>query len=866
MKKFFIGIGILIGICLVIILLLPFLVDLDRFKETAISRAQEALGRDVDLDHIRLRVIPGLGAEITGIRIADNPSFSSEEFLSIEEFQVRLSLLSLLKREVTVTGVSLKKPVVRVTRNAKGEFSFSDLLEASSSPQEQKDTAQGGRGRTIPPAGLLASLFVQDLFITDGRVIYRDETGSPDVGPLVVERIDLKTRDVSLQTPIRVDLSASYLHPSGQNVHLSGTLGPVGSEFKPEEIPIDIHLKIDETELKEIPVSLPVRILRGAARADMTAQGSLKETIETEGEIVATDLVCAVTGEGNREHESGTLSLRLAGRMSLEYPSQTILLDSVNMTLNENVVTATGKLITPVTSPAWDISVNGDSLDISNLLSLLPEGMAALPPDLTLPGKAGIAATLKGTASRTVIDAELDMRELDLSYGNVFKKPRGTTFTARGKAELRDRIIDITSSDLVLDQIRMNAQGSITLTDTSPVFDLGVKSRSLPLKNLSRYLLLIESSDPDGAADLDVTITGTPDTLDIGYTGRSERLHVTVRQDETPKQGPDPQRITVSGLSIDGTARSGNSFTAKGTVKISRIQAFSHDVRDMVAHYTYTPDRLVVDPVSMNMFGGSTSGTASYVFSSGTWNISPVFKNMSVRELFGALTQYGESFTGVLSGTLDIQGSASKPGLSGLKALGAIRLDRGQWQNFDLAGGTMESLLAVEGIRDVIGISEDEIEHYRETRFDSLTMNLDLNNTVLKIPNIVMKNLHIGKDTGSLAVLAGTADLVSGVLDLSGRVVLSKTQSGNMIRRAEFLQSLLDDEQRLVFPLKVQGTIQKPIPVLDADYIRDAATNYYARKGIETGVKQLKERLGVPEGDTATDEAIRKLLDGILGQ
>ncbi|MBW2558692.1 MAG: AsmA family protein, partial [Deltaproteobacteria bacterium] len=297
MKKIVIGIIVILAICLVLVILAPFMVNLDRYKGTILARVEPYLGRDVDFTHIELTILSGLGAEIQGLRVADNPGFSSTDFISLNSLQVQVELLPLLKKEIKVRKIVLKRPVVSVARNAAGEFSFDDilaLLKSRSSGQDslKKEGETAGAKSALlgrpsvawaatgspdtesssSPAAL--PLSVEELEIAGGRVLYRDEMLLPDVGTLVIDALNLTMRDVSLDLPVFVDLSADLLESGAKNVSIKGTFGPLGTLVDVQNMPLAVDLAVTSFPLARISELLPVKVLSGAVTAEVTGKGS----------------------------------------------------------------------------------------------------------------------------------------------------------------------------------------------------------------------------------------------------------------------------------------------------------------------------------------------------------------------------------------------------------------------------------------------------------------------------------------------------------------------------------------------------------------------------------------------------------------
>jgi AsmA protein len=74
-------VAIAIVALLVILIVLPFLIPVNKFRPTIEAKATEALGRKVELGNLRLSILGGsLG--IDAISIADDPKFSKGPFLT----------------------------------------------------------------------------------------------------------------------------------------------------------------------------------------------------------------------------------------------------------------------------------------------------------------------------------------------------------------------------------------------------------------------------------------------------------------------------------------------------------------------------------------------------------------------------------------------------------------------------------------------------------------------------------------------------------------------------------------------------------------------------------------------------------------
>ena len=109
-----IGIGGLLLLGVLAVVLLPPLVNLERYRTLLAQRVGRSLGREVTLGALRVSLWGGVGAEATSIHVGQASGFGAEPFLSAEALRVHVQLLPLLRGQVKVTSAVLERPRVRL--------------------------------------------------------------------------------------------------------------------------------------------------------------------------------------------------------------------------------------------------------------------------------------------------------------------------------------------------------------------------------------------------------------------------------------------------------------------------------------------------------------------------------------------------------------------------------------------------------------------------------------------------------------------------------------------------------------------------------------------------------------------------------
>ena len=617
MKKVVTGVIVILVICLVLVVLAPFMVNLDRYKGTILARVEPYLGRDIDFTHIELTILSGLGAEIQGLRVADNPRFSSADFISLDSLQVRVELLPLLKKEIKVRKIILKGPMISVARNAGGEFSFDDILASLKKKGKAAGTpsARFGRpslawaakgdsdaGSSSSPAAL--PLSVQELQIVKGKVLYRDEMLFPDAGTLVVDALNLTMKDVSFDRPISVDLGADLLESGAKNISIEGTFGPLGTPIDVPNMPLAIDLTVTSFPLARISTLLPVKTLSGA-----------------------------------------------------------------------------------------------------------------------------VTAAVKGK--------------------------------------------------------------------------------------------------------------GSPDNLSLNMRAGSDRIEFQLPPKK--KGGKLPKAGVLKGVKLDvkGTRTRKQNLQGRGTLAIEKGTFATVPFAAATSNFSYMPGRVTVDSMGMQAFDGSIQGDGFYDIKKKEWSFDPSMQGVDVSTLLNILTEHGDTFAGTLSGDLHARGAVAAGKDPKLGARGSILLAKGEWKNFNLVESVLGSLFGLEGVGRFLSYQGGEVARHKTTRFDSLDGTFDMEDTIIQVKSLTLRNIQTSKATDSVAVLKGIVDRTSKTLNLRGQVILSQRHSAELAEKADILRALLNRQGHIVLPITLKGSIRKPVPFLDTEYVLNILSSYYIQKGVQNLLKKL---------------------------
>jgi uncharacterized protein involved in outer membrane biogenesis len=201
-----------------------------KVKAMLITRMSEAFHRQVEIESISI----GLrGLRVKGFKVSEKPSFEKGMFVEAAQFLVRPKLLPLLKKQISVSEVTLISPKINITRKADGSFNFSDLMVKKVTETKKEEKVK--KGEKSPPAKvkpIAFSFLVSKVSISGGEVKFVDRTAQKLSTDL--KNINLSVYGISLVSPFFVEASFDVAKEK-----LEGSLAFKGSiDIKEETIKI----------------------------------------------------------------------------------------------------------------------------------------------------------------------------------------------------------------------------------------------------------------------------------------------------------------------------------------------------------------------------------------------------------------------------------------------------------------------------------------------------------------------------------------------------------------------------------------------------------------------------------------------------
>lgn len=325
------------GIVVLLLVLLPPLINANRYQRQIVRSMSLSLGRPVHLDNVSFHLLPVPGLTLSNLVVSEDPAFGAEPTIRANTVEASLRLSSLWRRRVEFSTVRFLEPSVNLVRNRAGRWNLADVLlhasHVNTAPTAQRRAGPAPRFPYIEATGgrvnvklgeekLPFSLTAADFALWQPsphtwRVRLRGQPDRTDVnmtdpGSL---RIEGDLRQGTVAEDVRVDLHAHwYDAPLGE-----ATLLVTGSDLGWRgQVNLDASLA-GTLEAAQVGSKLTLGGLRRAEFApthplDLQLTCSAGLSIEN---VLLKQLVCTLP-------DSAPEPLRLTSpELSLQHPEQT---------------------------------------------------------------------------------------------------------------------------------------------------------------------------------------------------------------------------------------------------------------------------------------------------------------------------------------------------------------------------------------------------------------------------------------------------------------------------------------------------------------------------------------------------------------
>ena len=836
-------------------------------KDQLLAQAEQALGRKVQIGEIGLTFWGGIGARLRNFALADDPAFSSDNFVQAADLQVNVKLMPLLNQKIEVKRVILHDPVIRVIRNAQGIFNFASLSggDRPDAPPDASDTTASIGSGGMP-------LLVALVNITNGDIQYTDQQENT---ALRISQLDLKVEDLSFDKPLRIELAAAIVSDQ-QNFQLDATFGPLGKEIQVDTLAIDGSLTLDPLDMTAVQKALPQ--VAEAIPPGLGISGPVRISSQLSGTARA---------------------LILSG---LQLTASVFESSEPNVKVTGNV----GPVGTDMDALALNTDIAFGPAGLPQLLVFAPVA-ENLPPELSADGSASVNVHVEGTLKNLAFTATVDTTQSSIQFGDQFHKAQGKRMVLSTDARMTPESIALQQAKIQLDTLELTSSGAVTLGDTLGV-DLQLDSNSVDLAGWQEILPQLQDFSPTGQMELhthvkgDVgeeqlpDITGTFDlrqvsasfaqlpqpisdlNTDITFTGQgaelkntSARIGKSVLQlavriarfmpldatytftspelwlaDVQASNGAEASSDVLKTLKSAGTARMENEQLAfSGTVSSAQGRLVNIDYTDFQTTLSLLNEIAKIDSASLQTLGGSVKASGQYDMGATPpqFQVTSQISDIELGEVFRAqMINALQYVRGKANFNLDLAGGgedweAIKPTLQGQ---GKFEVNQGALVDLNIADEVLSNITGIPGLTSIV--SQKVRKKYpviwggTDTEFADLGSQLTFREGKILLDGVYLNAVdYATRGDGWLDY--------DQQIDFHGQIILAQNLSKDIQDNVKVAKYISNTQGRVAIPFTLSGTLPEAKPLPDIATLTRQVQQGAVQKGIEAVQKKVLDKI-----------------------
>ncbi len=748
------------------ILIVPHLIDINKYHGEIQAQLQKKLGRQVSLGEMKLSIFP-LSFQVADPVVAEDKSFDTgRPFATAQNLAVSVRLLPLLHKEVDIKSLELDRPHIELVRNAQGEWNFATLgqepketpAHTAPSPAQQnpQPAEQNPQPESKKPAGELA---LAKLNISDGQLAITDL--QKHQSRAVYDHIDLSVSNFAPNQEFSLKLAAHLPGQGKETVSLEGTGGPI-RQADMLNTNFDGTLRLDQVSLSGVEKFLNSQALNGM-EGRISGDAKVKNA---EGKLASSGSI--------RLDDARIQNVNVGYPIALDYDVTDDLSNDViqihrgNLKLGSTPITIAGTVNSKPTPAQIDVKLTTTNAPIGEMARL---ASAFGGQEMSGSGSLSLDVKAQGPTS------------------NLNLNGTGKVANASLKLASLNRPVEIHNTDLSF------SQNSATLQNIAATVGQTNANGQVTLKNFAApQVQFTLNADRVNVAELQQMMNAAP-TPDRKAASRDFWRLVPEANAQSAKSG-QPSML--------------DKMTGGGTLNVGTVQYDDLVLSDVHSNVSLNHGLIQLNPLTSQLYGGQESGSVSIDLRPAQPVYSANLKtdHVDANKLISSVSSIKQMLYGVLASNVNASFSSTSADsiARGLNGTVGINLTNGKLVNLDM-------LHELGSVAKFVGISNASKGF---TTLTQLSGDFNVKNGVAQT-----NNLKAVIDGGTLAA-AGLVNLADQTLNMHVTAVLAKSMSQQVggTQIGGFMNTALANNQgELVIPVIVTGTFQHPQVAPDVEQV-----------------------------------------------
>ncbi|MGA7796102.1 MAG: AsmA family protein [Candidatus Acidiferrales bacterium] len=129
-------------VLLLVVLAVPYFVNVDRYRDTIADALAKQTGRKVTVGSIHARLFPGAGVTVAELHVGNPPGFPVGDLVGADEIRVNVALAPLLHGTIHVNSVDLVRPKLTLLTDSSGKNNYTFAAsDPSAAPAKSSDSS-----------------------------------------------------------------------------------------------------------------------------------------------------------------------------------------------------------------------------------------------------------------------------------------------------------------------------------------------------------------------------------------------------------------------------------------------------------------------------------------------------------------------------------------------------------------------------------------------------------------------------------------------------------------------------------------------------------------------------------------------------
>jgi AsmA protein len=523
-------IGGIIVLLLLIGLIAPLFINVDKYRPQIAAAIEKQTGRQVTIGAIHARLLPSAAVVVDGFQISNQKDFAAGQVISADQIRGGVTLTALLHGDIHVTSLKLVRPKLVLTQDEMGRTNYTF--------PSQEPAKSVGAGTA--DSGGFALESIDEISLVDADVSLQ-QIPSQGAQPFVVvaaHKINVEMANVLLD--------AKAINQWTANANLSGISVDVGALATPavfksgnvklENGVLDANFEVQDGKIADVKGTIHVSDVTKAqptfdiSTADLDADallGSIRQTPETHVPNNAAALAAktdTLLASGKISAERVTWSPYSGGKASAEihiYGDRIVVMPAV-MFVYGGTLQISARTDARQEPERFSANLQLRNLDVGRMLAVAPGGMKGKMTgfadfDMQLVGSTGGAwqKAMTGNGTFSIRDGKLPGVNLAGALGALAKAAglNETSFKRiSGDLSINDGRLSTKLTKMDSSSGMVEVSGGVGLMDQKMSFEgkatLG-GAMAVPAEVISSLLSAASNKNISGGVTVPFTIGGT---------------------------------------------------------------------------------------------------------------------------------------------------------------------------------------------------------------------------------------------------------------------------------------------------------------------------------------------------------------------